>query len=241
MCRILIYRCSAVIKEIVTQGTETLITCKNPDCSSKNDIKGEFDSEILISHTEFPEFHKLIFVEALKEEELEAKIEITPEVAENYEEHVEAIEGADIKDESSSIGSFKDSKTDKLDDSKRNEKSEEMESIVDLIPKRWSRTLGPPPYKCPKCEKVLKTRSSYKSHVRMHQRKYSCEVCSKGFNDGEKLKKHLLKHTGEKIYQCSHCTKSYSQLHKLKEHVVTHIKDRPRPFGCDKCSKAFSS
>lgn len=98
MCRILIYGCHAVEQKITTEGVQTLIPCRQITDSKedkKNEINQEFDAEIVITHAQFPESHKLVFIESVKEEELEDKCE-----SEGLGEMVVPIEPYSPKEES---------------------------------------------------------------------------------------------------------------------------------------------
>lgn len=96
MCRILIYGCHAVDKQITTEGTQTLISCRQIIGDNKEDItKQEYKAEILINHAQFPDLHELVFVQSVKEEEPEVKSESD----EPYQEFVEAIATYSEKEE----------------------------------------------------------------------------------------------------------------------------------------------
>lgn len=71
MCRILIYGCPAVVKQISSEGSETLISCKQHNSTSEDVKEENFNAEIHISHINFPQIHKIQFVHELKEEKPE--------------------------------------------------------------------------------------------------------------------------------------------------------------------------
>ncbi|XP_055693033.1 gastrula zinc finger protein XlCGF46.1-like [Lutzomyia longipalpis] len=224
MCRILIYGCPAVVGQISTNGAETFVTCSHIQQESKDTIKSEkFDGEIFVSHGEFPQFHKLIFVQTFKEEKPDVDNE--PDLS---EEMVEAFEMSEthlvVKDEEFPSSSFQES-------SQLDVKKEEQKSNVEVSP------AGVPPYNCQKCEKILKTRATFLKHMKMHSKRFICSICTKGFDRDEQMQHHMLKHTGSKIYSCTHCEKSFDKQWKLTEHNFNHSNEKL--FKCDQCDKTF--
>ncbi|XP_059608249.1 zinc finger protein 345-like [Phlebotomus argentipes] len=246
MCRILIYGCHAVDKQITTEGTQTLISCRQIIADSKDGIKREkFDAEIFINHAQYPDLHELVFVQSVKEEEPEVKSESD----EPYQEFVEVIAGFEEKEECDRIRSESNSPSAVRDEEDVEEEEEEEEEEDEdeeedrkpLLRKRRARKPDPEaPYKCSKCGKILKTRRTYRTHMKMHrERKYLCELCSRGFVNFEKLKRHMRKHTGEKAFACNICPKSFNSRHHLDVHIRSHTNERP--FKCHLCPKSFQS
>uniref|UniRef100_A0A1B0CEV1 Putative c2h2-type zn-finger protein n=1 Tax=Lutzomyia longipalpis TaxID=7200 RepID=A0A1B0CEV1_LUTLO len=239
MCRILIYGCPKVVKQIRTAGAETIISCS--DVNPGNDLKTEkFDAEIVISHAQIADFHKFVFIQATKDEEWpevnvkDEEPDVKEEINEPYEEFVEAIEPFPVKDESNSVRSFgshspaqsseEDSATEEEDDATKKKKRKSAEYA----------------FKCTKCGKALKSQRTYRNHMHMHrQRKYICELCSKGFLSFDKLKRHMATHTGEKAFQCSKCPRTFGSRYHLQEHFRIHTNEKP--FKCHICGKAFRS
>ncbi|CAM1308529.1 Uncharacterised protein g4886 [Pycnogonum litorale] len=52
------------------------------------------------------------------------------------------------------------------------------------------------------------------------------------------MKRHNLKHTGEKPFLCSYCDKSFGRQDKLKQHIRIHTNDKP--YKCDQCQYTCS-
>ncbi|XP_064092699.1 zinc finger protein 513-like isoform X11 [Macrobrachium nipponense] len=68
------------------------------------------------------------------------------------------------------------------------------------------------------------------SSGKLHQ----CPHCDYSTPLIHNLKRHILRHTGEKPFTCPHCSYSTSRKDLLKEHIITHSVDMP--FTCPYCS-----
>jgi len=66
---------------------------------------------------------------------------------------------------------------------------------------------------------------------------YSCDMCNKVFYRRDRLKRHMLTHSGVKPYKCDECDKAYIEERRLKDHKLVHSGELPHP--CDQCEKAF--
>lgn len=55
--------------------------------------------------------------------------------------------------------------------------------------------------------------------MRVHsgERPYQCPHCSRAFSQGNDLKAHIRRHTGER-YQCEYCEASFIQIYLLNNH-----------------------
>ncbi|XP_069132917.1 zinc finger protein 37-like isoform X13 [Argopecten irradians] len=75
---------------------------------------------------------------------------------------------------------------------------------------------------CYDCGKVFKSYQGYKKHEKLNHRGgadcKSCEICGKQFPDESSLKKHRLKHTGDRPYACNKCGKTYKHRRNLIHH-----------------------
>ncbi len=64
-----------------------------------------------------------------------------------------------------------------------------------------------------------------------------CQICEKQFSSICDLRRHMVKHTGEKPYKCEYCHKGYSQRGDLKRHLVAHTGQGQ--FNCINCGRSF--
>ncbi|TNM86417.1 hypothetical protein fugu_006647 [Takifugu bimaculatus] len=74
-------------------------------------------------------------------------------------------------------------------------------------------------------------------------KKYKCPFrthvgCTKEFNRPDKLKAHILSHSGIKPYKCFFCQKAFSRRAHMVEHQQSHTDDYR--FRCSTCNKGFS-
>ncbi|KAL7638271.1 UNVERIFIED_CONTAM: hypothetical protein RMT77_010835 [Armadillidium vulgare] len=65
-----------------------------------------------------------------------------------------------------------------------------------------------------------------------------CPFCSYKSYLLNNVKRHLLKHTGEKLFPCDTCNKSFTTKQNLQVHMRVHTGERP--FKCSACSKTFT-
>ena len=49
--------------------------------------------------------------------------------------------------------------------------------------------------------------------------RFSCGTCFKAFNQKNALKKHILKHSGERPFVCPFCAYAFNQKGNLKTHI----------------------
>lgn len=52
------------------------------------------------------------------------------------------------------------------------------------------------------------------------------------------LKKHMMRHTGERKYLCKFCPKTFATAYNLKVHIRIHTGDKP--YTCEKCGVSFA-
>ena len=62
------------------------------------------------------------------------------------------------------------------------------------------------------------------THVSAHIREsiYSCNKCSKNFDQNSQLVRHLKSHTSEKNHSCNQCSKNFCYRSELITHLTTH-------------------
>uniref|UniRef100_A0A2H1VN70 SFRICE_007083 n=1 Tax=Spodoptera frugiperda TaxID=7108 RepID=A0A2H1VN70_SPOFR len=81
-------------------------------------------------------------------------------------------------------------------------------------------------YRCSHCELSFKTSGKRAIHVRtVHfppQLNYGCNFCEWQFRTNYELKRHMVRHTGEKNFHCTVCGKSFPRNRALTTHLKTH-------------------
>eukprot|EP00095_Tigriopus_kingsejongensis_P007159 snap_masked-scaffold285_size222332-processed-gene-1.4 protein:Tk07159 transcript:snap_masked-scaffold285_size222332-processed-gene-1.4-mRNA-1 annotation:"zinc finger protein 850-like isoform x3" len=76
-------------------------------------------------------------------------------------------------------------------------------------------------FQCSHCEKAFKTLAELRRHdgmVHSDLRPHKCNVCGKGFNSANLVKRHQTVHTDERPYECGHCDKMFKSSYELKRH-----------------------
>ncbi|XP_013134144.1 PREDICTED: zinc finger protein 271-like isoform X4 [Papilio polytes] len=93
-------------------------------------------------------------------------------------------------------------------------------------------------YKCSVCELSFSTSGKRGAHVRLvhlpQQRTFPCPHCDWLFKTRSDLKKHMVKHTGERNYSCTVCGKSYPRSKTLQMHLRSH-----EDLTCKLCGSLF--
>ncbi|CAK1587543.1 unnamed protein product [Parnassius mnemosyne] len=81
-------------------------------------------------------------------------------------------------------------------------------------------------YRCNACELTFKTSGKRAMHVRTvhlpQPRNFACPCCEWFFKTSYELKRHMVKHTGEKNFTCTICGKAYPRNRALRTHLKTH-------------------
>lgn len=67
------------------------------------------------------------------------------------------------------------------------------------------------------------------SSRKLHQ----CPYCAYSVPNSFKLRRHILKHTGEKPHSCTYCSYSTTRKELLREHLRLHTGEKP--FPCPYC------
>ena len=95
-------------------------------------------------------------------------------------------------------------------------------------------------YKCPAdgCDKTYMHRYELRMHMRIHtgEKPFKCPVCTRGFNEGGNLRRHMKIHAGDDTpYKCGVCFKGFSEMFRLQVHLKVHS----GKIVCDTCGKKF--
>ncbi|XP_045530175.1 zinc finger protein draculin-like isoform X4 [Pieris brassicae] len=93
-------------------------------------------------------------------------------------------------------------------------------------------------YECSHCDKTFKTSGQRSVHVRREhfpqQRNYNCDYCEWHFKTNYELKRHMVKHSGEKKFACEVCGKCFQRIRGLKTHLKVH-----NELCCRLCGEMF--
>lgn len=93
-------------------------------------------------------------------------------------------------------------------------------------------------FKCKFCHKSFFNKSSFKSHVRVHDL-IKCYICKEHFSNETDLQVHLNQHPkyhSKAEHQCTTCKKFYKSKRTLKTHLKTHSDTKIR---CPICYKMY--
>jgi len=91
-----------------------------------------------------------------------------------------------------------------------------------------------------KPKKVPETRKKVKRKEKVARGKnYACDQCKAAFFSSKDLKRHALKHSGEKPYSCPFCDQKFTSPSSRVCHIRT-IHDKSQEFTCPMCSKGFN-
>ncbi|XP_059407298.1 transcription factor E4F1 isoform X2 [Carassius carassius] len=96
-------------------------------------------------------------------------------------------------------------------------------------------------YKCPHCERMFKTLTYLRLHVKGHvgYKPFKCLTCQKEFLMGHVLKKHMETHISERRYKCGECGKQFKAIGHVREHMKAHSDERP--YQCSFCDKSYKT
>jgi uncharacterized Zn-finger protein len=98
-------------------------------------------------------------------------------------------------------------------------------------------------YTCNICDKKFNQETILKRHKKIHQgKKFICLTCNIEFNRSSNLKRHktLKIHTDNVKYNCRYCKQIFNIKRKLHQH---YSKDHSlaKPFQCNACDKSYTA
>ncbi|XP_071445678.1 zinc finger protein 431-like isoform X2 [Hetaerina americana] len=95
-------------------------------------------------------------------------------------------------------------------------------------------------YKCAICLRSFPLKNKLKRHLLIHtgERPHKCPVCPKAFTLKQYLQKHVLVHSEDRCHKCEMCPKTFKLKKQLKEHSLTHKGEKLHK--CEVCSRAFT-
>ncbi|XP_001354216.4 zinc finger protein 14 homolog [Drosophila pseudoobscura] len=92
---------------------------------------------------------------------------------------------------------------------------------------------------CGECGMVFRCQVALKKHMYKHTGEklpYPCNICGKGFHINSALKNHLLRHAGIKNYVCPYCGVGKTTRQEWSKHMLTHTQEKQ--FKCATCDHA---
>lgn len=96
------------------------------------------------------------------------------------------------------------------------------------------------PFKCDRCDRSYKLKSSLSLHSRCHRddvEPFVCDLCGKSFLRAHGLQSHQLTHSTELPFACDLCAKRFKNEVMLRNHRLRH--DSVKRFMCDECGMGF--
>ena len=73
---------------------------------------------------------------------------------------------------------------------------------------------------CDQCGKGFKTKEEVNTHMKTHGEKtVQCDLCELKFRNNSNLKKHRMRHTGERPNVCPYCQHGCIQIGDCKAHI----------------------
>jgi len=90
------------------------------------------------------------------------------------------------------------------------------------------------------CNFIAKTKSEFKQHQGIHDKKFKCSICEKLFSNKSELTKHsLIQHENSDRFKCHVCDKRLTSKQALRNHLQTHEENIEKKFSCQRFSKSF--
>uniref|UniRef100_A0A7M4E0Q1 Zinc finger and BTB domain containing 38 n=1 Tax=Crocodylus porosus TaxID=8502 RepID=A0A7M4E0Q1_CROPO len=99
----------------------------------------------------------------------------------------------------------------------------------------------PPVYSCNCCTKSFEDRALLSTHLQLHmqhQEPFICKYCNQQFANKNRLENHEQTLTTSKPYICELCQKPFQSPSTLKMHMRCHTGEKP--YTCKTCGKCFS-
>lgn len=92
---------------------------------------------------------------------------------------------------------------------------------------------GEKPYVCEICSRAFIQPSALKAHMRTHEvgdtkKKINCLHCHRSFTTAVGLRRHVLKHAGEKPYECGDCGVKFRYKSNLRRHHRQNLCRKPK-------------
>ncbi|CAH2245686.1 jg4848 [Pararge aegeria aegeria] len=83
-------------------------------------------------------------------------------------------------------------------------------------------------------------KEALKRHMLKHtgEKPYKCRICDRRFTDYGTRQKHERLHMGLRPYQCALCGKSFTYSYVLANHMLTHTGEKK--YSCVPCNKKFT-
>ncbi|XP_076226944.1 uncharacterized protein LOC116432788 isoform X13 [Nomia melanderi] len=95
------------------------------------------------------------------------------------------------------------------------------------------------PYQCVLCSKCFKTKEFLKTHLKQHNKRFTCDICGISKVSGYDLRLHKKKHNKEYVTHCEMCGKGFYTKQTLERHLLTHTGEKP--FVCRICNTPYAS
>ncbi|KAK3085749.1 hypothetical protein FSP39_008122 [Pinctada imbricata] len=96
------------------------------------------------------------------------------------------------------------------------------------------------PFACTFCSYTSARKAMLQLHIRTHTQEKPCEICGYSCGDHNSMRRHRMRHSGQKPYKCKLCPYTCIQAISLKMHMKNkHFGINPEEFGvfyCDRCS-----